>query len=165
MRTRRLTQEEKTRRKWERVRARFFAKVIKTKTCWLWTGRCIRSVYGHMRAFDRTRWQAHRLSWFLHFGKIPASKWVLHDCDNPRCVNPKHLFLGNHAANVADKVAKNRQSKGEQCRKALTEPQVNQIISLLARGWSYRRLARMFGVTWPAIYAIKKGITWKHVPR
>jgi hypothetical protein len=56
---------------------------------------------------------AHRWAWVRANGPIPEGQKVLHTCDVPACVNPAHLFLGTQAANMADKVAKGRQAKGE----------------------------------------------------
>ena len=56
---------------------------------------------------------AHRMAWELEHGPIPGDLWVLHRCDNPPCVRLDHLFLGTHADNMADKVAKGRQARGD----------------------------------------------------
>jgi hypothetical protein len=161
-----LSEDEKARRKLARVRRNFFSKVEKTPACWLWIGHKIRRGYGQLRAFNRQRWQAHRLSWLLHYGEIPDGKWVLHRCDNPSCVNPHHLFLGTHDDNVADKVSKNRQMRGTKCHThKLTERDVARIRSLLQSKVSYQKIATQFKVTKSNIYAIKHQQTWKHVPQ
>lgn len=58
--------------------------------------------------------RAHRIAWQLFCFNIEEDEHVLHSCDNPRCVNTDHLFLGDQAINVADMVAKGRQASGEQ---------------------------------------------------
>jgi hypothetical protein len=89
-------------------RNRFFTHFVMRDGCWEWEGELNRKGYGVFRYGKNGRTGAHRASWFFHHGPIPDAAWVLHRCDNPRCVNPDHLFLGDNAANVADKVAKGR---------------------------------------------------------
>lgn len=88
---------------------RFWARVQKTDGCWLWTG-TIRRKYG-LFTFRKApaKWitrGAHRSSWEIHYGPIPAGLGVLHKCDNPPCVRPDHLFLGTQKDNMDDRVAK-----------------------------------------------------------
>ncbi len=87
-----------------------------TKTCWEWKGNFHPDGYGRIDCrIDKSRLtiRAHRLSYALHKGAIPAGLLVRHSCNNPRCVNPYHLHLGNSADNVRDMVAANRQVKGD----------------------------------------------------
>ncbi len=89
---------------WER----FWAKVNKTEGCWLWTG-AKQGKYGALTIPGRREpLRAHRLSWELHNGPIPDGLWVLHHCDNPPCVKPEHLFLGDRRDNMLDAAAKGR---------------------------------------------------------
>src|SRR5687768_11109897 len=86
---------------------RFWAKVQKTKGCWLWTAR--RNKLGHgMFAPDGRMVLAHRFAWLSAHGAIPAGMLVCHHCDVPACVNPTHLFLGSHLDNMRDMYAKGR---------------------------------------------------------
>lgn len=105
------------------VENRFWVKVDKVgpiplhrphlRSCWLWIGG--REHYGHGRLTIRgIVWKAHRLSWVLHFGPIPDGLFVLHQCDNPPCVNPEHLFLGTQPDNVHDMQAKGRGRTAQQ---------------------------------------------------
>jgi len=84
--------------------------------CWVWVSEKLPEPngYGVFRTFNagRTvRHRAHRVSWAMTHGSITSDVWILHRCDNRLCVNPAHLMPGDNAANVADKVAKGRQSR------------------------------------------------------
>jgi hypothetical protein len=87
--------------------------------CWIWTGHTS-SGYGSLYDPEkRNQIGAHRVSWQIHHGPIPHGLWVLHNCptgDNPRCVNPAHLWLGTVEDNVADMVAKGRNAHGKHWR-------------------------------------------------
>ncbi len=100
------------------VEERFWEKVSKGPGCWQWTGgrvgdRATESGrYGRF-ATSTTRGSVvlvlpHRFSWELHHGPIPDGLQVLHACDNPACVNPHHLLLGTHRANMVDAGRKGR---------------------------------------------------------
>ena len=75
--------------------------------CWPWTGARSGGGYGYLWWRGRSR-QAHRLSFAAANGSIPAGAFILHRCDNPRCVNPAHLFAGSHADNMRDMFSKGR---------------------------------------------------------
>lgn len=90
----------------------FWAKVNKAGECWNWTACVTELGYGKFGAGTRGWVRAHRFSWELHNGPIPAGMSVLHRCDNPACVRPDHLFLGSIAENSRDMVAKGRSSRG-----------------------------------------------------
>ena len=89
---------------------RFWGKVKKTDSCWLWTG-SRQGKYGYLHQGShsvRSPIRPHRFSWEIHFGKIPEGLWVLHHCDVPLCVRPDHLFLGDRKANMLDAARKGR---------------------------------------------------------
>lgn len=83
------------------VEERFWAKVNKTESCWEWAARSHDSHgYGQMRVGSPGKlWQAHRLSWSLTTGPIPAGLFIDHICHNRNCVNPSHLRLATNKQN------------------------------------------------------------------
>lgn len=90
--------------------ARFWAKVSKSDNCWEWTAALHDSGYGIFGTGDKRVDRAHRISWRLVNGDIPAGLFVCHHCDNRKCIRPDHLFLGTNDDNRADMVRKGRQS-------------------------------------------------------
>jgi hypothetical protein len=86
---------------------RFWNKVNKTKKCWEWLATKNNKGYGRIQVNGKSR-LAHRISYGLKNGEIPRGLEVLHKCDNPLCVNPKHLFLGTHKDNLQDMAKKGR---------------------------------------------------------
>ena len=78
--------------------------------CWEWQAATFQKGYGRFSYNGKTL-GAHRVSWELHHGPVPDDLWVLHECDNPPCVNPAHLFLGDVRDNNADRAAKDRNKR------------------------------------------------------
>lgn len=138
--------------------------------CWEWIG-CFSGNYGNWNSGRRHLGDvsAHRISWKLKHGKIPKSKpCVMHKCDNPKCVRPKHLKLGTAEANSKDMYAKDRDAnrKGEnhgRCK--TTEKQVIHILKLISKGYSLISISNYLGIPEGRISDINRGASWKHVPR
>jgi hypothetical protein len=87
-----------------KARERFMLKVDKTSSCWNWTGAYSTS-YKMRRGqfwYNGKHMVASRMSYIMHIGPIPEGKLVLHRCDNGLCVNPKHLYAGDHKQNSRD---------------------------------------------------------------
>lgn len=140
---------------------RFWSKVDKTAECWIWTGCEDGSGYGNT-GYQGKSIRAHRLAWLWAKGDLPEHPLcLLHRCDNRRCVNPDHLFVGTRAENNRDRHAKQRDKKGPQRRPStpsLTPLQVDAILVLLQSGeFSGEELCRLFGVTAATVSRIRHG--------
>lgn len=130
---------------------RFWEKVTKTDDCWLWTGAGVR--YGSFRGPDKTT-TAHRFSYELHHGPIENGAYVCHTCDNPKCVNPDHLFLGTQSDNLKDMTDKGRRwSK-------IDEEDVRIIRYLYERGVTYQKISEIFPICKTQVGNIIRGEKW-----
>ena len=146
---------------------RFWPKVVKGDGdgCWLWMGGRDKNGYGRI---STKRGQnpklVTRLSWELHHGSIDPNLDVLHTCDNPPCVRPDHLFLGDQKINMQDCAAKDRTTRGErQPNSILTQPLVLEIRREFAadgRRGAIARLSRKHGVCRQHISDIVHGRGW-----
>jgi hypothetical protein len=105
--------------------------------------------------------RAHRFSWELHHGPIPEGILVLHECDNRKCCNPDHLFLGDDGVNSRDCVAKGRHAS-QNCKAGhkITRPMALTMRVLYARGWhSCADLAVIYSVDEETVRRIVKGMS------
>jgi len=166
------------------VAERFWEKVKKTETCWIWTGGTRGGGYGELficRRADRTSVieEAHAVSWVLHGGVIPVGHDVCHKCDNPPCVNPEHLFTGTRLDNMGDAKKKGRipsgdlapsrlrpeiRTTGERngCHK-LTAAQVLVIRARYAQGVRSSALAREYGIGYQHVWQLVTRRRWAHL--
>jgi len=148
---------------------RFWEKVDKKSDskCWEWTASLRSDGYGQLHYIqDGRRYclPAHRLSWSIHFKEVPHGKQVLHRCDNPKCVNPNHLFLGTNEDNRQDMVNKKRHMFGEKHISAkLKETNILYIRRAYTNGRSLSALAREFDVYPSTIERVVKERTWRHI--
>jgi hypothetical protein len=144
---------------------RFFSKINKTDSCWLWTGTRQRRNgiprYGFITKGRHGEGQmsAHRASWVIHYGEIPDGLYVCHRCDNPPCVNPDHLFLGTALDNMSDMFAKGRSGN---CK--LTREQADKIKTEYATGLiSMRELGGKYGISHTHVRHLVIGKTGKNL--
>lgn len=141
------------------------AEIIEGSRCWHWQGYTSNTGMQYGRMFVRGRhFSAHRLSYELHHGAIPAKASVCHRCDNPICVNPDHLFLGTPLENMLDRDAKGRQAKGEKNGGAKVTIHLVREIRAAKKSdnsLTLRQLKARFGLSVPQISRILRGTAWK----
>lgn len=147
--------------------SRFWSKVEigDTDDCWNWKGNKFKKGYGSFQMRSKNK-SAHRTSWEISFGKIPANLCVCHKCDNPSCVNPSHLFLGTYSENNKDRARKGRSAdvSGEKNPSAkLTEREVREIRFLRKMNVSQRKVAKKYNVGKTTIARIDNRTHWKGV--
>lgn len=143
--------------------ARLWAYVEKTETCWNYTGATNEWGYGRFWT-GRVRTRAHRFSWEIHNGAIPAGMFVCHKCDNPKCVRPDHMFLGAHADNMRDMAVKGRRKgvcAGETHGNALLTDET--VLAIRVAGLGPAAAARQFGIAKSTAFGILRGVSWRHL--
>ena len=138
--------------------------------CWPWIGSLNRQGYGHIAEWRdgiRHNKRSNRLSWEIHHGPIPPGMFVCHHCDNPPCVNPDHLFLGNNFSNMRDMMRKGRkvQTHGEMHGSAKLLDDDIPIIRRMHRSGRTTQcdIAKIYNVSASTIHDIIKGKTWRHI--
>jgi hypothetical protein len=141
--------------------------------CWEWMGGCQKATgrrlpYGQIRVKIESHWEtayAHRVAFFLAAGYWPTQ--ACHTCDNPRCVNPNHLYDGTVRQNIEDAVVRGRflggprHTNGRKAKgtKALSIDRVQEVRRLYGEGMTQRQIADMFGITQGGVSSIVRGRT------
>lgn len=166
----------------ENIKKRLTKNSERKGTCLIWKNSLIHSGYGLFKIRSRTKLDdlsektcygksftcgVHRVSYRVWNGKIPKGKFVLHKCDNRSCIEPSHLFLGDHHDNMKDMMGKGRQNKrpGEkhhmvkltneivmEIRKRYVEEKLSQI-----------QLGKLYNCSSITIHNIVKRKSWKHI--
>ena len=169
-------------------RFKTYFKEGKADECWNWNGHKDPRGYGSFY-IGKKPYLAHRMSYMVHIGKVKDGMCVLHECDNPSCVNPSHLFIGTIAFNCIDRALKGRSASGDRhwtklhpeiLKNMKRSPRLNspkgedhpmRVLSLddvaairsmyVPRKVSQESLGKMFGVSRGAIQAVVSFKNWK----
>lgn len=159
-----------------KLEERFWSKVDKVSSdtfykrtrCWVWiAGRTTREYGAFWITNKGMMCKAHRVSYEITHESIPEGMNICHHCDNPPCVNPKHLFLGTQQDNISDADDKGRLNKGKGSPKGSKHPQAIltevQVRAILKDVRTSRKIAKDYGVHRSTISYIKRRTIWKHV--
>lgn len=148
---------------------RFQSKIkVMPSGCHEWQGSVGKHGYGKL-SINNKMVLAHRIAWEIEHGPIPDGMDCCHTCDNRRCVNPAHMFIGTrkdnmHDASLKGRLSRTHQPKGERHGNAkLTDESVRVIRRLAMDGASYKSIARIYGVSDTLIRMAVNRQTWKHV--
>lgn len=150
---------------------KYLPKILDESRCWEWEGWIQkRGGYGGLR-YGGKLLKAHRVSYELYYAEPLNKLHCLHKCDNPKCVNPLHLFAGTNLDNIQDKVLKNRAYTGNQKGEnngasKLSDNDVLQIRKLYnTKEYTTIKLGTMYGVNRSTISYIVNNKTFKHLLR
>lgn len=139
---------------------RFISKLHKSNNCWLWLASKNTDGYGQFK-INNKKHLAHRVSYEIYSGDITCGLMVLHSCDNPSCVNPKHLRLGTSKENTKDMITRNRKGSN---KKRINPNIACKIRKMYSSGnYSQRQLANIFNTSPTNVRNIIKFNTWKRV--
>ncbi|MEK4030823.1 HNH endonuclease signature motif containing protein [Pseudobacillus sp. FSL P4-0506] len=130
--------------------------------CWEWKGYITPNGYGQLKEKQKNVY-AHRFSYQLHYGNLPKDKLVCHKCDNRKCVNPNHLFIGTQLDNMHDMIAKGRRYTGKPWTTKIDEEQVRMIRVLCDEGFDKGKVAEVFGLKRCTVVNIEARRIWKEV--
>jgi len=150
-----------------RREAKFWLKVAVAPgidECWPWTGKRWKNGYGQITISGHTI-GTHRFAYFLIYGQIPGGKFVLHDCDNPPCCNPFHLYSGTPKNNTDDCVRRGRARGGRFLGEAHGYAKLSNedVLAIRTSPDSYSTLAANYGVGKSQIGRIKNNQHWRHL--
>lgn len=156
----------------EAAQKRFWSKanVKSPNGCWEWKHTLFKKGYARVRmssnGYYSTTFVGHRVAFYLEYGIYAWDLLVCHKCDNPKCINPKHLFIGTNRDNMQDMVNKGRQPRGSRrINHILIEDEVVEVRRrCLVEGEMRQSLADEFGVSYYTMVDVMLGRTWMHVP-
>lgn len=152
---------------------RFWLRVNKnTPTgCWEWLSSGDNQGYGRFW-FKCGMMSVHKISWLLSKGKVPQNMCVCHTCDNRKCVNPDHLWLGTHQENMDEWPEGAREKGWAAMRKKVGELRknhrlTNETVKYIRETYpskGYEEMAKELGVSPITVYNVIRRTSWKHLP-
>lgn len=155
-----LPREEKIERLFKRVENTAF---LTDEDCWNWIGCTNNRRYGSIGLAGKVI-GAHCYSYLIYKGSIEEGQHVLHKCDNRRCVNPSHLFLGSNYDNIQDKINKGRLPKGDTHNSSvLLSSQVLQMREDYKTETRLWVLAKRYNIASSTVFKIVNRQRWKHI--
>lgn len=126
--------------------------------CWIWTAKIEKkSGYGRFKVGHAGQVMAHRLSVQFSGRSIPDGMLVCHSCDNRRCVNPGHLFVGSHSDNTRDSIRKGRWPTKNWFKCKITDAQVIELTNLRSNGWTTKALSEKYKISQTQVKDISNG--------
>ena len=132
--------------------------------CIEWTGALNDKGYGNVKVGKATK-PAHRVAYALAVGPIPDGLYLLHTCDNPKCINPAHLKPGTQADNMQDMYSKGRQpDRGRGEENPLSKLTADKVLAIRSDTRRYVEIASDYGICVSNVGAIKSRLTWTHLP-
>jgi hypothetical protein len=126
--------------------------------CLEFTGHKDKNGYGSLIISGRINIRAHRLSYSCFKGPVPSDMLVCHSCDNPSCVEPSHLFLGDSSDNKNDSVRKGRNVRGERSPSAILNS--SQVLAIRQDTRDRRFIAADYGISRAAVDDVRSGKSW-----
>ncbi len=133
--------------------------------CLLWTGYAADDGYGRLGPNETGERRAHRAAWVLAHGPIPRGKFLCHKCDVRACINPAHLFVGDGFDNMRDMVAKGRNDPRRGSKNGWAKLTEDAVRGILRDPRRTSVVARELGLHFMTVAHIRKGRSWKHIPR
>lgn len=154
------------------TKCKLLGEIKKRNGCWEWQGKLHPNGYGYTTNYETgKREHVHRVSHKIFKGEIPQGLCVCHKCDNRKCINPSHFFIGTQKENIHDAISKGRMecvklfaSKGENNPNAkLDDERVRKIKLEIKEGIRCTVIARKYGISSSVLYLIRDGKAWKHI--
>lgn len=147
----------------EQIKNKLLNNIILNKDCWEWKGTKNKKGYGQVK-YNGGRFYVHRLSYLIFIGDFYENKCVCHSCDNPSCINPKHLWLGTPKENTQDMIKKGRRFDNSKDNHPLSKLTIKDVISIKKEysigDKTQKEIAKDFGVVHQTISAILNNKRW-----